>query len=211
MKNGYNNAAFFYDSLSRLVFGNTLLQAKASLLPLISPNSKILIAGGGSGAILEAICRQHPAGLYITFVDAASRMVARARKRNVENNQVDFIVLPVEEIRLPDKYDVIITQFFFDNFREQDAIGIFRHLHYFMKTGGLWLYTDFTNNAPLQHRMLLKAMYVFFKMICGVPGSHVPAMDALFTEHGYTLRSRESRMSGFIESKAWHYYIKSAT
>jgi spermidine synthase len=69
MAANFNNSAWFYDGLSRLVYGNALVEAQVYLLQFIRPNSKILIAGGGTGWILEELAKLHPEGLKIAYVE----------------------------------------------------------------------------------------------------------------------------------------------
>ena len=76
MAANYNNAAWFYDSLSRVVYGKALIDAQVYLLQYIQPNSTILIVGGGTGWILEEVARIHPTGLQITYVEAYAQMMA---------------------------------------------------------------------------------------------------------------------------------------
>ena len=80
MSANYNNSAWFYDRLSRLVYGRALKNAQLFLLKFIPPDSKILIAGGGTGWILEEITRLHPEGLNITYVEIAPKMMALSKK-----------------------------------------------------------------------------------------------------------------------------------
>ena len=115
MAANYNNAAWFYDRLSRVVYGKSLIEAQVYLLQHIQPNSTILIVGGGTGWILEKIAQIHPSGLEVTYVEVSDQMMALSQKRNVGNNEVIYINDAIENVnRVPD-FDVIITPFLFDN------------------------------------------------------------------------------------------------
>ncbi|MBS1526144.1 MAG: methyltransferase domain-containing protein, partial [Bacteroidetes bacterium] len=111
MAANYNNSAWFYDRLSRLVYGKALIRSQVYLLPFIPAHSKVLIAGGGTGWILEEITKIHPSGLEITYVEIAANMMKLSRKRNAGDNQVTFINDAVENISLEHDYDVVITPF----------------------------------------------------------------------------------------------------
>jgi len=97
MANKYDSIAGIYDILSRLVFGKVLQRSQAGLLKWMSPESRVLIVGGGTGWILERIAADHPAGLDIVYVEASAKMVALSRKRKSGENTVTFICLPIEE------------------------------------------------------------------------------------------------------------------
>lgn len=214
MNKGYDNAALFYDPLSKLVFGNKLQQAQSAFLHLIPQDARILIVGGGSGWVLEEIARIHPNNkLSITYVEASPKMTALAQQRIKKSAGLDnapffinFITAPIEEAQLDDNYNVIITSFLFDNFKQQQAEATFRRLDAVLKPNGIWLYTDFTNNTNTTHKLVLKAMYLFFGILCGVPAKSLPDMNRLFDN--YKQCERKSWMNGFVES---HAYIKSIT
>ena len=91
MSANYNNSAWFYDFLTGLVFGRTLFRAQVYLLNNIRPGNKILIAGGGTGKILEAITSIYKTGLKITYVDVSEKMIVASKKRNIGENEVTFI------------------------------------------------------------------------------------------------------------------------
>lgn len=201
MDKGYDNASFFYDRLSALVFGRQLHDAQAYFLHLIPVKAKVLIVGGGSGWILQAIDEVHPEGLLITYIDASPKMTAKARDGYHGSNLVDFIPEAILEVEIAGKYDVVITPFFFDNFKEREAAAIFNRLNNFLEKGGLWLYTDFKDSSVTTHKLLLKSMYLFFFLLCGVKARKLPDMEQLFGKHGYILKEENEFVKGFVESR----------
>lgn len=203
MNKGYDNVSWFYDRLSRLVFGNKLHAAECYFLSAIMPADNILIAGGGSGLILEDITKLHPRGLSITYIDASPKMIALAQERNAGDNKVSFIASPVQNIKLSSDYDVIITPFLFDNFAGATATEVFKHLDRSLHSNGQWLYTDFRNTGKAKHGLLLKSMYMFFGTLCGIRTSTLPDMDALFAQHAYELKKESSSMNGFVASMVY--------
>ena len=111
MAANYNNSAWFYDLLARLVYGKALINAQVYLLEHIPENARVLIVGGGTGWILEELVRIHPSGLTITYVEIAPAMMALSKKRNCGNNQVIFINEAIENTDLPVGFDVVLTPF----------------------------------------------------------------------------------------------------
>ncbi len=203
MNKGYDNVSWFYDRLSAMVFGGQLHDAQAHYLNLIPGNAKVLIVGGGSGWILHAIDKIHASGLLITYVDASPRMIAKARAGYSGGNLVDFIPEDIKEVIIAGKYDVIITPFFFDNFREKEATELFTRLSNWLDKGGLWLYTDFRNSGVATHKVLLKCMYLFFSLLCGVKTNKLPDVGLQFTIQGYELKNERGFVKGFVESRVW--------
>ncbi|MFD0792645.1 class I SAM-dependent methyltransferase [Mucilaginibacter litoreus] len=202
MAANYDNLAFFYDRLSRLVFSNALVNAQVYLLSHIRTGNRILIAGGGTGWILEEISKQHPSGLQITYVEISANMMALSKKRNVGNNQVTFINKPIEKAYPLHDFDVVITPFLFDNFTDKQLPDVFMPIHHALKTGGVWLYTDFQLTGKWWQYLTLKSMLLFFKMLCGVQSWRLPDVGSLFDKQGYHTINQRSFFGDFITSKA---------
>jgi len=203
LKRNYDTIAGIYDRLARLVFGNAQTNAQLYLLQAIPPLSHILIAGGGTGWILEEIANIHPSGLTITYIDASLKMVSLAKKRNVGKNAIAFIAAPVESVLLEGTYDVVLTPFFFDNFSQKSLEKIFLQIDQSLSPDCTWLYCDFNDTGLGWQRMLLKIMYVFFRSLCGIEATHLPDADALFSKFRYKEKVQETFMKGFISAVAY--------
>ena len=203
MAANYNNAAWFYDSLSRVVYGKALVQAQSYLLPYIPPQASVLIVGGGTGWILEQIALVHPSGLQITYVEIAPNMIELSRKRNVGNNQITFITDAVENVTTLSGFDVILTPFLFDNFKPSTLTTVFEHLHSMLKPKGLWFNTDFQLTGKWWQNVLLKSMLLFFRILCGVESTRLPDVEQHFTRHAYTTLTAKTFFGDFILSTAY--------
>jgi ubiquinone/menaquinone biosynthesis C-methylase UbiE len=190
MKNNYDNVARYYDFLSRIVFRTAQQDAQIALLPFIRQNSTVLIAGGGTGWILEEMAKTCPAGLHIHYVEISANMIAIAKEKQYQPHEVTFVNMAVEEFgrELTATFDVIITPFLFDNFSQERIKPVFLHLHKMLRPGGQWLFTDFhyQQQAPLWQRVLLRSMYMFFRMICRIEASALADIEPLFRDHHYS-------------------------
>jgi len=203
MASNYDNSAWFYDTLAGLVYGNALINAQLFLLQFVPSNSTILIAGGGTGWILEKLAAIHPSGLKITYAEISEKMTALSKKRNFGGNEVIFINKPVEDIIVQDKFDVIITPFLFDNFTEQTLQRVFEHLHPLLKTGGLWLNADFQLTGKWWQNVLLKTMFLFFRLICRIETSALPGIEKYFDGNAYHTIAKQTFFGDFVISKAF--------
>jgi ubiquinone/menaquinone biosynthesis C-methylase UbiE len=199
MPGNYNNSALFYDSLSRLVYGDTLVKAQIHFLTHIPTYAKVLIIGGGTGRILEEITKLHPSGLNITYVEISERMVALSRKREIGDNTIVFINQAVENVSLP-QHDVVITPFLFDNYKETNLHATFKYIDSMLKSGGLWLNTDFQLTGKWWQYVLLKSMLLFFKVLCGVESWRLPDVAKQFSDSGYHLKQKETFFKEFVVS-----------
>lgn len=185
MDNDFNSVARPYDFISRLVFGDALVRAQVSLLSQVSPNSRILIVGGGTGWILEQISKIYSSGLDIVYVESSSKMIELSKKRILKNNNIFFINAAVENYQTETQFDVIITPFFFDLFKKAKIEILFSGLNEKLKVDGLWLYTDFIPTiyqTKIWQKLLLKTMYLFFGILSKVEASELVDMDLYFAE-----------------------------
>ena len=207
MAANYDNSAWFYDRLSKLVYGKALVRSQVYLLKYIPANSNILIAGGGTGWILEEISKVHPSGLTITYAEISANMMALSTKRNIGSNKVIFLNEPVENIENDSLYDLIFTPFLFDNFTEQTLKQVFTQIHNRLKSGGIWLNTDFRPTGKWWHKFLLKSMIIFFRMICGIEAKKLPDIERQFEQHRYQVIDQKSFFGEFILSAAYEKEI----
>ncbi|WP_461453437.1 class I SAM-dependent methyltransferase [Mucilaginibacter sp.] len=198
MAANYNNSAWFYDGLARIVYGKALVNAQVYLLNHIPDNSKLLIVGGGTGWILEELTRIHPSGLAITYVEIAPNMMAFSKKRNTGNNQVIFINEAIENIELPVDFDVVLTPFLLDNFTQQNLEIIFNSINTLLKPNGSWLNASFQLTGKWWQQLMLKTMFIFFKVTCGIEASQLPGIDEVFETNGYKLIEQENFFCDFI-------------
>lgn len=203
MSANYNNSAWFYDKLSRLVYGKALINAQVYLLQFIPPNANILIVGGGTGWILEEISRIQPSGLSITYVEVAPKMMSLSKKRNAGDNQVKFINDAIENVVLPDGFDVTITPFLFDNFTGDTFHKIFRHIDSHLKPESLWLNCDFQLSGKWWQWVLLKSMFLFFKIICGIEASNLPEIKKEFESTGSEIITRKTFFNEFVIAEVY--------
>jgi ubiquinone/menaquinone biosynthesis C-methylase UbiE len=203
----FNKVARPYDFMSRLVFGNALVDAQVSLLGNILPGSRILIVGGGTGWILEEISKVHESGLEICYVEISSAMITLSKKKNGKHNRIIFFQQPVETFHSDKPFDVIITPFFFDLFKRDKIETLFNHLDQQLRSNGFWLYTDFIPSryqTQFWHKALLKTMYLFFSLTSKVEAGKLIDMDFYFGKR-YVKTSEMWFYRYFIRSAA---YIK---
>jgi ubiquinone/menaquinone biosynthesis C-methylase UbiE len=201
--NNYDKTASFYDFLSRIVFFKSQVNAQIVQLKYIAAGSRILIAGGGTGWILEELSKVHKEGLSISFVEISENMLAKARERDFGNNKVEFIHSGIETYRSEDRFDVVQTAFLFDNFSHARIKQVFGKLDDLLKPGGLWLFSDFRyqkENSTLWQAMILKIMYLFFRTLSNVEAASLSDMIPYFQAKSYELIAQEHFYRNFIQS-----------
>ncbi len=202
MAANYDKTSWFYDALSRLVFGRNIIKAQVALLPYITPNASLLIVGGGTGWILEKIAQIH-SGLQITYVEVSVNMMALSRKRDCGSNHVTFINEAIESVTTLNDFDVVLTPYFFSNFKDVEAMSNFAHINGILKHQGTWLNIDFQKVGKRWHSAMLQTMYLFFNLFGAVNNNKLTDMTPVLTESGYKLISAQTFYGNFIAARAW--------
>ena len=174
----YNGIAWFYDGLARVIFGKKQTLAKQAFLDLIPASAKVLIIGGGSGKLLEYLNELNK-NLLVDFVEISSAMISKAKNRSIGNISVTFHHTSI--LTLPDiGYDVIITNFFFDQFSLPDAQIIMQHLQPKLKQVGIFIFSDFISTSHRWDKFIESAMFLFFGMLARVRAKRYPQYNLLF-------------------------------
>jgi len=203
MSANFNNSAWFYDKLSRLVFGRAIINAQVYLLQYIPENANILIVGGGTGWLLDEITKLQASGLTIAYVEVSSKMTALSKKRNIGHNRVTFINEAIEDADLHPGFDTVITPFLFDNFTEQTLQKVFKSINVLLKPGGLWLNCNFQLSGKWWQRFLLKSMFLFFRLICSIEASKLPDIEKQFEALGYEIIAERAFYGEFMISRIY--------
>ncbi|GGK59124.1 class I SAM-dependent methyltransferase [Rufibacter glacialis] len=203
----FNLIAPAYDRLAQLVYGNAQRRAQAHFLPLIPPEARVLVVGGGSGWILGELLRQsHPA--YVLYLEASSVMLAKAQEKPLAfPAQVEFRLGTQAQLLPEEKFHVVLTPFVLDLFTPPEAFSIMQRLDKALYPGGLWLHTDFHQSSSFRRQLwqkpLLWGMYRFFRWVSRISGQGLPPFEALFIKLGYKPRQEASFYKGFIKAQVF--------
>jgi len=205
MKRSYDAIAGVYDSLAKIFIGKALRDAQVYLVQHIPAGAKSLIAGGGTGWILEEITKLHRAGLQIDYLDISANMIAKAKQQNIQGNVIEFLQQSADEDFEGNNYDVILTPFFFDNFKGFTMQSIFNRLHQKLKLHGLWLYADFQvmGKHSIFQKAMLFVMYTFFRLACNIEAKQLPDVVGQFAKNGYQSTDRRTFKKEFIISAVY--------
>jgi len=204
--NNYDKIANQYDTLSRLVFFKSQVNAQINQLHSIPKDSSVLIVGGGTGWILEEIVKLHPSGIKIIYVEISAKMLTLSKARNYGGNEVEFVNIGIEDFDTNLIFDVILTPFLFDNFSEQRIGVVFSKLNNLLKQNGKWLLVDFslnTNKGKWWKWLVLKSMYVFFKMLGIVEATNLIDVKPYFVAEQYQIVEERFYYAAFIKASVF--------
>ena len=177
----YNYIAPFYDGLSRICFLNNQQKAHQPILTYLRSEMKILWLGGGSGWFLENI-DQLNLQLEIDYVEISSVMIKAAKGRQLKHININFIQQDILDFHPIYKYDLIISAFIFDHFKENECQKIFNQINPYLKQKGFWFYVDFNQEQNYIQRILTKSMVMFFNLVARIKNQDFPKIEYLFDE-----------------------------
>lgn len=198
---GFDYVAPIYDSLARLVFRKSIVEAQTYFLNKITPSSRVLILGGGTGWLLEQLLREVPT-CSVWYVEKSAKMIDRSRKRKI-NNRVYFIHGTEENIPPDLTFDVIITNFYFDLFHNNTLQRVIQHLHRYTLPSTRWFVTDFIDGGKWWQRLLLKVMYYLFRVVCNIEANQLPRWNKQM-KRGWVESKSKSWYGNFIRSSVWY-------
>lgn len=202
---GFNALAPFYRLLSKLVFGNKPELAQKHFLSTIEDNAKVLILGGGSGALLKSLLTHKP-NVTVDYIDISPKMIELARKRIPNPATVNFII--GTEANIPNKiYTVVMTGFYLDMFRTDTLNTIIPKIQSHVQANGQWLVTDFVCKKAW-HTLMLWVMYRFFRIVTGIEARELPDWEYHLTQNGLTETEEKYFFGGFIKSCLYKTVIR---
>lgn len=206
---GFDRVAAFYDPLSRLVYGRALVRAQHYALTAGLPPSAphLLIIGGGTGHVLLEVLRQRPQATVL-YIEASPQMLHKARtllarQLPIAIAQVEFLLGTEASLTKQDAFDAIITFFFLDLFEPQRLQQIMTSLYATRKPGAPWLLADFAPPHTWWQRVLLAAMYSFFRLTTGISGSTLPPFRKALVQLGLRAEQSKCFFGGMIEASVW--------
>lgn len=197
----YDRAAKWYDGLASLVFGTRLEDAKITHLNNVRSGDHVLIVGGGSGRLL-AYLDELGIACHVDFVEVSHRMMQSARKKSLSKITVDYYQKDILLHTSNKKYDVVITNFFFDQYNEAACHNYLRHFMAFLREGGLLLYADFIPPEGRSDKILKDLMYSFFRLTIGLGKVQLIDHRIIFRKAGLLLE-KSAMISSFIVSEVY--------
>ncbi len=197
---GFDFLAPFYDRLARVIIGRDIVLSQVYFLERFSQCKRLLILGGGTGALLNEICSNYPY-LEIDYIDLSPGMIDRARRMVKHNSHVRFI--QGTENDLPGHhFDGVITNFFLDMFDEKGLSSVIEKIKGSLSKEAIWLVTDFVNERKA-HAIKLWCMYRFFRIITQIEATHLSDWRGQMMEAGLKLTESMKFNDGFIASHVY--------
>ncbi|HEY1083707.1 MAG TPA: class I SAM-dependent methyltransferase [Prosthecobacter sp.] len=194
----FDTLAPHYRWMEWLFAGEKLQRCRTAFLPSVPAPSHALLYGEGNGRFLSAFCRQFPTA-QVTVVDFSAGMIQQARLHleaaGIDTTNVTFVEANVLEWQPPEQaFDLIVTCFFLDCFREDDLKTLVGHLARAATPQAHWLQADFQIGGPLlcrwRSRLTLHFLYFFFRHAARIRATRLTRPESLLAQAGFILQKR---------------------
>ena len=197
--NRFNWIAPYYDTLTCLVFGNTIWKAQTGYLNYVPPHATVLVLGGGSGKWLRDLLQRNET-CQICFVEASSKMVELAKK-NLKSDRVRFVHGTEHDLQ-EERFDVVITQFFVDMYNDYQLSQLLLQIKSTLNNGAIYLVSDF-ENSKFWHKAFSRIMYLFFNLSNSIDVRSLPNWNSVFIHSSLRCIDSTSYYGNFIKSRVY--------
>lgn len=186
-----------YRWLEYLAFGRELERRRFHFLSDVTGARRALMLGDGDGRFLAKFAASSPAS--IDYIDASAGMLQLARARAPRANfcQGDALMVPLA----PAAYDLVVTHFFLDCFRDTELEGLAKRITDASQPGARWLISEF--RQPSWATPILSAMYLFFRIVTGLQTNYLVDHRPILRRHGFRLIREATSRAGLLASELW--------
>jgi|TARA_B110000093_G_scaffold89629_3_gene97058 ubiquinone/menaquinone biosynthesis C-methylase UbiE len=207
----YSSIARFYKLIESVTIGGSLLDARLGHLQRLAEGPAIhhaLLVGEGNGSFLLPFAQQFP-NTRITVLDESPAMLRVAQNRleaaGIDTARIAFWQVDMTTEQLPeDRYDLIVTLFFFDNFDAATVRRVVPVLERASTASAQWLLSDFQIPASgwrrLRARIWLIILYAFFRCVAKIPARTVPPVEAILAATSFKQVARETYSAEMLYS-----------
>jgi ubiquinone/menaquinone biosynthesis C-methylase UbiE len=195
----FDRVAPVYALLERAVFGPALQRARTALLDCLEQPRRALLIGDGDGRFSAELLRRFPqVELDIVEPSAAMSAIAQRRCGTAGAARARWHVLPVQRFEPGERaWDLVVTQFVLDVFDQGQAEVLIGRL---APRTGMWLVAEF---QPGVFDLLLRIMYLFFRVAAGLRIRHIPRYREALEAAGLRRIAERAFWRGFIRTELY--------
>jgi SAM-dependent methyltransferase len=206
----FNPIARPYRWLEYLILGRSLERCRTHYLPQLLDCRRALVLGDGDGRFLAQLLMQNPR-LRADAVDTSATMLQLLRQRceaaapnaaaRLHTHNANALTFPLE-----DSYDLIITHFFLDCFTQPELESLITRITPKLTPGALWLISDFripTGAMRLPAKLLVRSLYLAFRLLTGLHTTHLPDYTTPLTEAGLTRIAQHHSLASILTTELW--------
>lgn len=202
--------ARWYRWFEYVVFGRELERRRREYLSEVADAKHVLILGDGDGRFTAEFLRINQAAV-IDSVDISAKMLCLARERieklGHDSDRVTLLLADARTITLRGSYDLVVSHFFLDCFTTSELQAMVSRLSGNLAGNARWLISEFRvptgRVSGLAARLLIRVMYLFFRISTGLRTRRLPEYPAVLSLQGFTRTRRTNAARGLITSELW--------
>jgi ubiquinone/menaquinone biosynthesis C-methylase UbiE len=202
-----------YRWMEWLLAGEKLQRCRTAFLSEVQDARHVLLLGEGNGRFLSAFVQVNRFA-NITVLDASKRMLEQARRRMAGSDserheaRINYIHADVLEWEPPARrFDLIVTNFFFDCFPENQLAVLVPQLARAAHAEARWIVSDFRvpprGLSRWRAQWIIAVMYWFFRISTRLAVRSITPIDALLDASGFQLRQRRASEWGLLHTDLW--------
>lgn len=153
----YDRVAPWYDALAAGYGSGAMGTAKKAAAHFVPDEASVLIVGAGTASEAPLLATR---AARLTLLDAAPRMLARARRRLANAENVEFVAGPLENFAPQTPFDVVIAPFFLNVYERATLPSVVRRLAELMTPTGRLVIVDFAAPRSGWFGVLQRAYYL---------------------------------------------------
>jgi hypothetical protein len=128
----------------------------------------------------------------------------RAAQTRLRTHQTDALAFAAIPPAIP--YDLVVTHFFLDCLTQQELDALASRIASTLAADALWLVSDFripTGLWALPARVLVRTLYLAFRILTGLRVTALPDHEAALTGAGLTRIALHRSMAGILTTELW--------
>jgi len=202
----FNRIAKPYRWLEFLTLGRALERCRLHFLPELAASRNALVLGDGDGRFLAALLAANP-HLNADAVDSSAAMLQLLSQRCCANtNRLHAHHANALAFTPTQRPDLIVTHFFLDCLTQPELDALALRLAKCALPNTLWLVSDFripTGPMRLPARILVRALYLAFRVLTGLRTTSLPDHGTALTAAGFARIAHHHSLAGLLTTELW--------
>lgn len=196
MKDHYSFLAPSYNRLTKLVFGDQLMQAKTCFMDNL-PEKRHLIIGGGDGFDYKNFQSE----LSGEYWDISNAMLSKA-KVNLAKSSLTFHLdfFQAQKGRL---FDEVWLHFVLDTLEDEEIVCLLEEIRKCIKPEGRIYLADFFAPKNSYQRFVNKSMITFFRIVVNHKRATIPDYEGIFRRQNWKKNSEKEFLKGWVKAQLW--------
>lgn len=201
-----------YRWMEYVTFGSALQRCRTHFLPQLAGRRSALVLGDGDGRFLAALLATN-LNLHADAVDSSPSMLHLLTRRVQARipdaaSRLSTHLISALAFTPTRTYDLIVTHFFLDCLTGPDIETLCLRLTPHLRPQALWLVSDFripTGSLRLPAHLLVRALYLGFRLLTGLRTTHLPDYAAILAAHGFNRVAQHHSLAGILTTEVWEY------